>query len=112
MRDPNRIIPILDAIREIWEANPDLRLGQLIVNAIRPSQPCPQIFGAEDTVLQKGLAGLFKPGQPRYSENEVTLGLTLNEALVLFEFVSRFSEHDRLSVEHPAEAQVLYNLCC
>jgi hypothetical protein len=55
MRDPRRIEQILDVIREIWEREPDLRLGQIVVNAIRPGEPCPQIFGAEDDELLKGL---------------------------------------------------------
>jgi hypothetical protein len=29
MRDRARIAPMLDALRVAWEANPDLRLGQL-----------------------------------------------------------------------------------
>ena len=55
MRDPRRIDQILDIVREIWEREPDLRLGQVVVNAIRPSEPCPQIFGAEDDDVLKGL---------------------------------------------------------
>lgn len=34
MRDPNRIPVMLEVIRQIWTANPDLRLGQLIGNSI------------------------------------------------------------------------------
>jgi uncharacterized protein YihD (DUF1040 family) len=55
MRDPKRIEQIIDLLREVWEHNPDLRLGQIVVNAIRPSESCPQIFGTEDDVLLKGL---------------------------------------------------------
>ncbi len=38
MRDPARIPFILDHLRKVWEAHPDLRLGQLVVNAatVRP----------------------------------------------------------------------------
>jgi uncharacterized protein YihD (DUF1040 family) len=32
MRDPNRIPRILKHLQDIWERNPDLRLGQLIEN--------------------------------------------------------------------------------
>jgi uncharacterized protein YihD (DUF1040 family) len=32
MRDPNRIPDVLEALRVYWEANPDLRLGQIIGN--------------------------------------------------------------------------------
>jgi uncharacterized protein YihD (DUF1040 family) len=55
MRDPNRIEPILEEIRRIWTAYPDLRLTQLLVNVIRPSEPCPQVFSFEDDELLKRL---------------------------------------------------------
>lgn len=32
MRDPARIAPTLETIRNIWNTYPDLRLGQLILN--------------------------------------------------------------------------------
>ena len=32
MRDPKRIPKILEKLRKVWEARPDLRLGQLIEN--------------------------------------------------------------------------------
>lgn len=47
-RDAARIPVVLNAIREKWEKEPDLRLGQLIVNAISPSEPCPQVYNFED----------------------------------------------------------------
>jgi len=34
MRDPNRLEPILQLIRDIWYTSPDLRLTQLIMNAL------------------------------------------------------------------------------
>lgn len=33
MRDPKRIPKILGRLRALWEANPDLRLGQIVGNA-------------------------------------------------------------------------------
>ena len=33
MRDPERIPKVLEAIREVWERNPNLRLGQIVVIA-------------------------------------------------------------------------------
>jgi hypothetical protein len=42
----------------------------------------------------------------------VQLQLTSDEALVLFEFVQRFSETDTLTLQNPAEEQALWNLCC
>ncbi len=55
MRDPNRIDEMLAALRATWLQSPDLRLGQLIVNAVRPSQPCPEVFYFEDDALLGGL---------------------------------------------------------
>lgn len=50
-RDPARIPVMLDAIREQWEKEPDMRLAQLIVGAISPTEPCPQVFYFEDDEL-------------------------------------------------------------
>jgi hypothetical protein len=55
MRDPKRIKEILDVLRDVWEHQPDLRLGQIVINAIRPVEPCPQVFHAEDHALLEGL---------------------------------------------------------
>lgn len=32
MRDPKRIKKVLQILRQYWEAHPDLRLGQILVN--------------------------------------------------------------------------------
>ncbi|KKL72493.1 hypothetical protein LCGC14_2084390 [marine sediment metagenome] len=52
-RDPARIPGILEEIRKIWEKDPDMRLGQLIVNATNKEgdPPCPSIFYIEDDKL-------------------------------------------------------------
>ena len=56
MRDPTRIPVVLDRIRDIWEQNPDLRLGQLILNACRNKTAAwPDVFSVEDEALLKGL---------------------------------------------------------
>jgi len=55
MRDPARIDDVLAALRAAWVESPDLRLGQLVVNAVRPTQPCPEVFYAEDDALLRGL---------------------------------------------------------
>ena len=39
MRDPMRIMNILQGVQEVWEQFPDLRLGQLLLN------------GTDDTIL-------------------------------------------------------------
>ena len=55
MRDKNRIPKILNELERIWKANPDIRLGQLMVIASKPENPCPSIFYIEDENLLKGL---------------------------------------------------------
>ncbi len=55
MRDPARIDDVLAALRAAWVESPDLRLGQLIVNAVRPTNPCPEVFYTEDEALVRGL---------------------------------------------------------
>ena len=47
MRDPGRIDRVLETVRSIWESDPDLRLGQLVVIAanLHGSQVvCPEVF--------------------------------------------------------------------
>jgi hypothetical protein len=109
MRDPNRIDRIIEKLSALWKTQPDMRLGQLLVNVIRPSQPCPQVFGVEDTFTEKQL-DLYPSGE-RYEKNEVTLSLTKAEALVLFAFVMRFRNKEKLKIEHEAEAQILWDTC-
>ena len=55
MRDPERIADALEVVRRVWKTNPDLRLGQLLVIAAQPTEPCPEVFGIEDQALVDGL---------------------------------------------------------
>ncbi len=55
MRDPERIPTIISKLEEYWLQNPDLRLGQLILNAI----PEERLYGAEDTVLVRSLVKTY-----------------------------------------------------
>ena len=41
----------------------------------------------------------------------VVVEFTKAEALVLFEFTSRYSDSDKLSIEDQAEQRALWNLC-
>lgn len=43
---------------------------------------------------------------------DVHISLTADEAVVLFEFVRRFSDSDKLTIIDQAEQRVLWNLCC
>lgn len=52
MRDPERIEPILSLIREIWTKAPDLRLTQLIMNALKANY---DPYYIEDDDLEKAL---------------------------------------------------------
>lgn len=51
MRDPGRIKRVLAALRAVWEENPDMRLGQLICNAVREDM----LYYIEDDTLVKAL---------------------------------------------------------
>jgi hypothetical protein len=55
MRDPARIEAVLSAIKEAWVRHPDLRLGQLLVIATKPQEPCPEVFYIEDEQLVQGI---------------------------------------------------------
>jgi hypothetical protein len=60
MRDPARIDQMPGLLREVWTRSPDLRLGQLMVNAVRPREPRPEVFSIEDTVLARHEEGSFR----------------------------------------------------
>ena len=49
MRDPKRIGKILDRLRQAWEENPDLRLGQIIAAAAMTGDR--DTYYTEDDVL-------------------------------------------------------------
>lgn len=44
--------------------------------------------------------------------DDVSITLTSDEAVVLFEFLRRFSDADKLTIEDQAEERALWNLCC
>jgi hypothetical protein len=48
MRDPKRIERVLTQIRRIWETYPDLRLMQLLINALPPNR---RAYAMEDNEL-------------------------------------------------------------
>jgi hypothetical protein len=67
MRNPDRIGPMLAVLSQVWERNPDLRLGQIVVNAarcVKPMAPYPEVFYIEDDHLLQGLFKLLD-GQKR-----------------------------------------------
>ncbi len=52
-KEPNIESEVLQAIREAWSKYPDMRLTQLLINAIAPDEPCSEIYGVEDSTLIK-----------------------------------------------------------
>ena len=54
-KEPNIENDVLEALMDAWVRYPQMRLGQLIVNVIRPEKPCPEIFYIEDSQLIKKL---------------------------------------------------------
>ncbi len=49
---------------------------------------------------------------PSNKPNEIDVSLTPDEALVLFEFLSGYSDTGELRIEDQAEHRALWNLCC
>ena len=45
------------------------------------------------------------------SQQPIHLELSADEALVFFEFASRFTDSDQLTIGDESEARVLWNLC-
>lgn len=70
MRDPARIDRMIEKLWELWKLHPDMRLGQLLVNVIRPSQPSPQIFYAEDTDTEQKLTQYLAETEARTATEE------------------------------------------
>lgn len=46
------------------------------------------------------------------NDKNISLTLTSEEALVLFEFLARYSDSDRLSITDDSEQRLLWNLTC
>ena len=44
--------------------------------------------------------------------DNILIPLTADEAVVLFEFLQRFSSTDELTIEDQSEQRALWNLCC
>ena len=45
-------------------------------------------------------------------DGKVVIELSRAHALVLFEFLSRFSDDDKLEIQDQAEERVLWDMCC
>ena len=57
MRDPNRIDHVLGVLKRVWQQQPDLRLCQLISNAVgmATKEETTDCFYIEDETVLKGL---------------------------------------------------------
>tara|TARA_R110000772_G_scaffold268651_2_gene397042 strand:+ start:1951 stop:2193 length:243 start_codon:yes stop_codon:yes gene_type:complete len=51
--EPNSAKELLETIEKVWAKYPDLRLTQLLVNVIKPSESCSEIYYVEDSKLVK-----------------------------------------------------------
>jgi uncharacterized protein YihD (DUF1040 family) len=60
MRDPARIDRMLAALKKAWKENPDMRLGQLIVNVAGKNDP----YFIEDDVTETRLTQVVLNGWP------------------------------------------------
>jgi hypothetical protein len=60
VRSTEHIDAVLEKIRQTWAKHPELRLGQLLVIAIKPKMACTEVFHAEDEQLVKGLGDCWK----------------------------------------------------
>ncbi len=49
--EPNSAKEVLETIEKAWAKYPDLRLTQLLVNVIKPSESCSEIYYVEDSKL-------------------------------------------------------------
>jgi hypothetical protein len=47
-----------------------------------------------------------------HAPDEISLRLTRVEAIVLFDFLSRFSDTEKLAIEDQSEERVLWDMCC
>lgn len=68
MRDPERIDKILNELREVWIANPDLRLAQMILNTSSHVGPS-RLYHVEDDELIKEIKRVLKPRSPSADED-------------------------------------------
>ncbi len=63
MRDPKRVARMLEKLQIFWEAHPDLRLGQLMDNAVSLGLEGAggiDIFYVEDDIVETGLDKLIR----------------------------------------------------
>lgn len=64
MRDPDRITEMVIFLKTVWEQSPDMRLGQLVMNAAAyGNRMSNDIFYVEDDVVLAGLRQMLAKGE-------------------------------------------------
>lgn len=58
-RDPARIGPIIKMVQKVWEANPDMRLMQLLLNCFRADKPESRLYFMEDDVFTATFTDIY-----------------------------------------------------
>lgn len=56
MRDPARIDAFINKLRAIWHEHPDLRFGQLLLNAV----PEDKLYHTEDSTLMSEIRAVYR----------------------------------------------------
>ena len=106
-----------------WQQNiiahyPDEFLEEIRRNVVRlyqnslPVQPdtesAKQLLNCWALTIRSSIGNLIAGN----AETGIPICLTQNEAVILDEFLRRYSETDKLNCEHPSEQQALWNLQC
>lgn len=60
MKDKKRISKIIEEVKKVWLRFPNLRLGQLIINAIENEKVQPDLYYIEDEKMIEVLKDYYK----------------------------------------------------
>ena len=74
MRDPKRINPIIDAVRNIWYQNPNMRFGQILVAVTGKEDP---FYVEDDILLEKLTTGIESQEMPTADPARIERFLTV-----------------------------------
>jgi uncharacterized protein YihD (DUF1040 family) len=84
--EPNSAKELLETIEKVWAKYPELRLTQLLVNVIKPSESCSEIYYTEDSKLIDLLNELVtdETEVAEVQANDIDLLMLHNEMLEFF----------------------------
>ena len=90
-RDPDRIPEMLQLLQAVWQKQPDMRLGQLLLNSLDPVSSCPELYYIEDDRLLQRL-GIKNPPpvRPLSDQPVVNLSEVRSESDIHEAFASEF----------------------